>query len=313
MSVAHIKNIELQNQLGHKESHCNQLTSEVAALSAELESSQNACNTLQSSLSNYQSKHNSSSKEVEILMVEKEELQTRLNSILNDLDFAHKKLEVSGKEKSEHVHVMAIKDQQLLEVEAEKSKLLSESRENKAVLQNMQDNLHKIVDEKNAEIFQLKQDKLTAAAELTMAEKKIEITDKELFKLRSELEESNDSFLKEKRSLTEELANTTEQINRLGNELVKKDEILAAKEAELLSFKSENIQLTNELSIAKDKLHQANLSDDKLQSKLITLTQEISAKTRFTISCNIMHTCIIIILCGACHKRNFLRCKHVCM
>ena len=282
MSVAHIKNTELQNQLAQKENYCNQLTSEVSALSMELESSQNACNTLQSSLSNYQSKHNSSSKEVGILTVEKEELQTRLTSILNDLDSAHKKLEVSGKEKSEHVHVMAIKDQQLLEVEAEKSKLLSESRENKAVLQNVQENLHKIVDEKNAEIFKLKQDKLTTVAELTVAEKKIEIMNKELLKLRTQLEESNDRFLKEKRSLTEELSSTSEQITRLSNELVQKDEVLAGKEAELLNFKSENNQLTNELSIAKDKIHQANLSDDKLQSRLVTLTQEISAKTRST-------------------------------
>ena len=299
MSVAHIKNTELQNQLAQKENYCNQLTSEVSALSMELESSQNACNTLQSSLSNYQSKHNSSSKEVGILTVEKEELQTRLTSILNDLDSAHKKLEVSGKEKSEHVHVMAIKDQQLLEVEAEKSKLLSELRENKAVLQNMQENLHKIVDEKNAEIFKLKQDKLTTVAELTVAEKKIEIMNKELLKLRTQLEESNDSFLKEKRSLTEELSNTSEQKTRLGNELVQKDEVLAGKEAELLNFKSENNQLTNELSIAKDKIHQANLSDDKLQSRLVTLTQEISAKTRSTTNYNTQQ-----FLCS--HKRSFL-------
>ena len=301
MSGAHIKNTELQNQLAQKENYCNQLTSEVSALSMELESSQNACNTLQSSLSNYQSKHNSSSKEVGILTVEKEELQTRLTSILNDLDSAHKKLEVSGKEKSEHVHVMAIKDQQLLEVEAEKSKLLSESRENKAVLQNMQENLHKIVDEKNAEIFKLKQDKLTTVAELTVAEKKIEIMNKELLKLRTQLEESNDSFLKEKRSLTEELSSTSEQKTRLSNELVQKDEVLAGKEAELLNFKSENNQLTNELSIAKDKIHQANLSDDKLQSRLVTLTQEISAKTRSTTNC-MLHTQQF--LYG--HKRSFL-------
>ena len=299
MSVAHIKNTELQNQLTQKENYCNQLTSEVSALSMELESSQNACNTLQSSLSNYQSKHNSSSKEVGILTVEKEELQTRLTSILNDLDSAHKKLEVSGKEKSEHVHVMAIKDQQLLEVEAEKSKLLSESRENKAVLQNMQENLHKIVDEKNAEIFKLKQDKLTTVAELTVAEKKIEIMNKELLKLRTQLEESNDSFLKEKRSLTEELSSTSEQKTRLSNELVQKDEVLAGKEAELLNFKSENNQLTNELSIAKDKIHQANLSDDKLQSRLVTLTQEISAKTRSTTN---YYTQQFLYS----HKRNFL-------
>lgn len=299
MSVAQIKSTELQNQLTHKESHCNQLTSEVSALSAELESSQNACNTLQSSLSNVQSKLNSNNKEIEILRVEKEELQTRLNSVLNDLDFAHKKLEMSGKEKSEHVHVMAIKDQQLLEVEAEKSKAMSELRENKGVVQNMQENLHKIVDEKNAEIFKLKQENLTAISELTVAEKKIEITDKELLKLRSQLEESNDSFLKDKRSLTEELSNTTEQINRLSNELVKKDEVLADKESELLTFKTENNQLTNELLITKDQLHQANLSGEKFQSQLVALTKEINAKTRFNISCVCNYNFLLAI-----HSRN---------
>lgn len=239
---------------------------------------------LQSSLSAIQSKLDLNSKEIEILTVEKEELQTRLNSILNDLDFAHKKLEMIGKEKSEHVHLMSIKDQQLLEVEAEKSKVSSELRENKAVVQNMQENLHKIVDEKNATIFKLKQDNLTVAAELTVAEKKIEIIDKELLKLRSQLEESNDSFLKEKRSLTEELSNATEQVNRLSSEVVTKGEILTGKESELLTFKSENDQLTNELSITMDKLHQANVSVEELQSQLVTLTKELDAKTRFGIS-----------------------------
>lgn len=299
MSVARIKSTELQNQLAHKESHCNQLTSEVSALSAELESSQNACNTLQSSLSSIQSKLNMNSKEIEILTVEKEELQTRLNSILNDLDFAHKKLETSGKEKSEHVHMMAIKDQQLLEVEAEKSKVLSELRESKAVMQNMQENLHKIVDEKNAEIFKLKQDNLTAIAELTVAGKKIEIIDKELLKLRSQLEESNDSFLKEKKSLSEELSDATEQINRLSNELVKKDEALAGKEAELLTIKSENNQLTNELSITKDQLCQANLSGEKLQSQIITLTKETDAKTRLVL---VVRNILLFLVPD--HKRN---------
>ena len=254
-------------------------------MSAELESSQNAYNMLQSSLSTIQSKLGLNSKEIEILTVEKEELQTRLNSILNDLDFAHKKLEMSGKEKSEHVHVMAIKDQQLIEVEAEKSKVSSELRESKAVIQNMQENLHKIVDEKNATIFKLKQDNLTVVAELTVAEKKIEIIDKELLKLRSQLEESNDSFLKEKRSLTEELSNATEQVNRLSSEVVKKGEALAGKESELSTFKSENDQLANELSFTMDKLHQANMSVETLQSQLVTLTKEFDDKTRFVYLC----------------------------
>ena len=281
MSAARIKSSELQSQLSQKNSHCDQLTSEVSALSAELESSQNAYNMLQSSLSAIQSKLDLNSKEIEILTVEKEELQTRLSSILNDLDFAHKKLEMIGKEKSEHVHTMSIKDQQLLEVEAERSKVSSELRENKAVIQNMQENLHKIVDEKNATIFKLKQDNLTVTAELTVAEKKIEIIDKELLKLRSQLEESNDNFLKEKRSLTEELSNVTEQANHLSSEVVRKGEILAGKESELLTFKNENDQLTNELSITMDKLHQANESVEELQSRLVTLTKELDAKTRF--------------------------------
>lgn len=294
MSVARVKSTELQNQLTHKESHCNQLTSEVSALSAELESSQNACSTLQSSLSSIQSKFDMNSKEIEILTVEKEELQTRLNSILNDLDFAHKKLEMNGKEKSEHVHVMAIKDQQLLEVEAEKSKVLSELREKEAMMQNMQENLHKIVDEKNAEIFKLKQNNLTAVAELTVAEKKIEISDKELLKLRSQLEESNDGFLEEKKSLTEELSNATEQRNQLSNELLRKDEVLAGKESELLTSKSEKNQLANELSITKDKLHQATSSIEKLQSQLVTLAEEIDAKTR-SATCTCVHKTEVII------------------
>ena len=290
MSAARIKSTELQNQLSHKNSRCDQLTSEVSALSAELESSQGAYNMLQSSLSAIQSKLDLNSKEIEILTVEKEELQTRLNSILNDLDFAHKKLEMIGKERSEHVHIMAIKDQQLLEVEAEKSKVSSELRENKAVIQNMQENLHKIVDEKNGTIFKLKQDNLTVAAELTVAEKKIEIIDKELLKLRSQLEESNDSFLKEKRSLTEELSNATEQVNRLSSEVVKKGEILAGKESELSTFKSENDQLTNKLSITMDKLHQANVSVEELQSQLVTLTKELDSKTRFGYSYRSLYT-----------------------
>lgn len=281
MSVTRIKSTELQHQLTQKENHCNQLSSEVSALSTELESSQNACSMLQSSLSNIQSKLGLNNKEIEILTVEKEELQTRLNSILNDLDFAHKKLEVSGKEKSEHVHLMAIKDQQLLEVEAEKSKAMSEVRESKAVIQNMQENLHKIVDEKNAEILKLKQDNLTTVGELTVAEKKIEITDRELAKLRSQLEESKDNFLKEKKSLIEKLLNTSEQIKQLNNELVMKDEILAGKESELLTCKSENSQLMNEVSLTKDKLKQANSSSEKLHSQLVIATKEIDAKTRF--------------------------------
>ena len=284
MSVVHVKCTELQNQLTQKDRHCNQLTSEVSALSAELESSQSACSTLQSSLSMTQSKLDLSSKDIEILTVEKEELQTRLNSILSDLDCAHKKLEMSGKEKCEYVHAVSIKDQQLLEVEAEKGKVSNELRESKAMMQNMQENLHKIVDEKNAAIFKLKQDNLTTVAELTVAEKKNEISDKELLKLRSRLEESNDSFLKEKRSLTEELSNATEQVNRLSNEVVKKDEVLVGKESELKTFKNENDHLTNELSITEDKLHQANCFIEKLQSQLATLTNESDAKTRFGIS-----------------------------
>ena len=297
MSAARIKSTELQSQLSQKSSHCNQLTSEVSALSVELESSQNAYNKLQSSLSAIQSKLDLNSKEIEILTVEKEELQTRLNSILNDLDFAHKKLEMSGKEKSEHVHMMAIKDQQLLEVEAEKSKVSSELRENKAVVQNMQENLHKIVDEKNATIFKLKQDNLTTVAELTIAEKKIEIIDKELLKLRSQLEDSNDSFLKEKRSLTEELSNATEHVNRLSSEVVKKGEVLADKELELSTFKSENDQLTSELSITMDKLHQANVSVEKLQSQLVTLTKEFDAKTRFVTIYLCVVSCMHVTIC----------------
>ena len=274
------KNAELQDQLVHKESHCKQLSSEVAALSSELASSQTTCKTQQASLSETQSELDMSKKEVDILTVEKRELQTRLESVLSDLDSAHKKLEVNGKEKSEHVHVMAIKDQQLLEVEAEKTKLLDELRESKTIAESTQENLQKIVDEKNAEIFRVKQDNLTTGAELTVAEKRIEIIDKELHKLHSQMEESSCNFLKDKSTLSAELASMTEQLSKMKSELAKKDEVLNSKELDVANFSEQNKQLSVELDKIKVDLSKANSFGDRLQTQIVTLTEEVDIKTR---------------------------------
>ena len=274
------KNAELQDQLVHKDSHCKQLSSEVAALSSELASSQTTSKTQQASLSETQSELNLSKKEVDILTVEKRELQSRLESVLSDLDSAHKKLEINGKEKSKHVHVMAIKDQQMLEVEAEKSKLLDELKESKTVATTTQENLQKIVDEKNAEIFKVKQDNITAGAELTVAQKRIEIIDKELHKLRSQMEESSSNFLTEKSTLSAELSSTAEQLNQVKSELAKKDEALNSKELEVTNFNEHKTQLSIELGKLKSDLAKANSFGDRLQTQIVTLTEEVDIKTR---------------------------------
>ena len=274
------KNAELQDQLVHKDSHCKQLSSEVAALSSELASSQTTSKTQQASLSETQSELNLSKKEVDILTVEKRELQSRLESVLSDLDSAHKKLEINGKEKSKHVHVMAIKDQQMLEVEAEKSKLLDELKESKTVATTTQENLQKIVDEKNAEIFKVKQDNITAGAELTVAQKRIEIIDKELHKLRSQMEESSSNFLTEKSTLSAELSSTAEQLNQVKSELAKKDEALNSKELEVTNFNEHKTQLSVELGKLKSDLAKANSFGDRLQTQIVTLTEEVDIKTR---------------------------------
>jgi len=280
LTTTNKKNVELQDQLVHKESHCKQLSSEVAALSSELASSQTTFKTQQASLSETQSELNLSKKEVDILTVEKRELQSRLESVLSDLDSAHKKLEVNGKEKSKHVHVMAIKDQQMLEVEAEKSKLLDELKESKTVAETTQENLQKIVDEKNAEIFKVKQDNITAGAELTVAQKRIEIIDKELHKLRSQMEETSSNFYKEKSTLSAELSSTTQQLNQVKSELAKKNEALNRKELEVANFNEHKTQLSVELDKLKADLNKANSFGDRLQTQIVTLTEEVDIKTR---------------------------------
>ena len=280
LTTTNKKNAELHDQLVHKDSHCKQLSSEVAALSSELASSQTTSKTQQASLSETQSELNLSKKEVDILTVEKRELQSRLESVLSDLDSAHKKLEINGKEKSKHVHVMAIKDQQMLEVEAEKSKLLDELKESKTVATTTQENLQKIVDEKNAEIFKVKQDNITAGAELTVAQKRIEIIDKELHKLRSQMEESSSNFLTEKSTLSAELSSTAEQLNQVKSELAKKDEALNSKELEVTNFNEHKTQLSVELGKLKSDLAKANSFGDRLQTQIVTLTEEVDIKTR---------------------------------
>jgi len=280
LSTTSAKNAELQDKLLTKESHCKQLSSEVAALSSELKSSQTTCKAQQASLSDSQSELDLSKKEVDILSVEKRELQTRLESVLSDLNSAHKKLEIGGKEKSEHVHVMAIKDQQMLEMESEKSKLVDELRESKTIAQSTQENLQKIVDEKNAEIFKIKQDSLTTGAELTVAEKRIEILDKELHKLRSQMEESSSSFLKDKTTLSAELSSTTEELTQIKSKLAKKDEALNSKELEVINFNEQNKQLSLELNQIKVDLAKANSTCDRLQTQIVTLTEEVDIKTR---------------------------------